>query len=377
MNQLSHTRKVAFRSCRRKHHLMYDLGLRPLKEAIQLQVGSAMHTWLEEWFELQTLGPAQWICPVGIIVDPESNCVIPEIKVELAFEKIDRADRFEAARLRAMVLAYHLRWKLQDWRILRVEHSFRVPLVDPDTGEVSQDWERDGRLDVEIQIVAGVDSGCWVVEHKSHKGPLDPGDPYFTALRANPQVGDYFIGANLPIGIVYDVVCKPDIRPHKATPESKRKYTKGKKCKCSSGVIGAHDGGAVYACTVCKMTGWIEPPALYANQRERDETPGEFGLRCFELMLAEPHRYLHRVNVRRLEHELDEHMRDDWETAKDITAESKRDHHPRNPDACYSVNRPCDYFPVCWNGVEPIDGDLYRISKRPPMKPEMQTDEDV
>ena len=362
---LSHTRKVAFRACRRRHHYAYDLHVRPAKEALSLVVGSALHLWLEAWFGHQELGsPPEWICPVASPGDPDGQVAVPLIKVELAFEALDKLAPYEAAKLRALVLAYHLRWRLQDWRVLRVEEPFRAPLVDPDTGEESAVFERDGRIDGLIRIQGGPEDGVWALEHKSRLGPLDPDDAYWTQLRSDAQCSDYMIGAQSlegddVRGIIYDVVCKPTVGIHRATPVEKRKYTKGKLCvRCH----GEDDG---VTCDLCQGTGWKEPPRLDARQRERDETPGEYGLRCFQLILAEPDRYLHRRVVVRLEDELREHERDDWSTAQDIERDAQAEYHPRNADACFHHGRMCEYQPLCFGGASIHDERLYRISRRP------------
>lgn len=376
---LSHTRKVAFRACRRRHHYAYGLLLRPIKEALALVVGSALHLWLEAWFGHQDLGRRpEWICPVASPVDPDGQMVIPLIKVELAFEALAKVEPYEAAKLRAMVLAYHLRWRLQDWEIQRVEEPFRAPLVNPDTGEISEMFERDGRIDGLIRIPGGPDEGVWALEHKSHGEPLDPEDVYWTQLRSDAQCSDYMIGARSlgdgeVRGIIYDVVCKPTAEPYKATPVEKRKYTQGVGCKPCGGGKGARGEGSVMTddseirsitCQSCKGTGWKDPPSLYANQRDRDETPGEYGLRCFQIILAEPDRYLHRRAVVRLEDELRDHQLDDWHTAQDIERDSQSEYHPRNPDACFHHGRMCEYQPLCFGGASPTDERLYRISTR-------------
>lgn len=394
---ISHTRKVAFRLCRRKHHLMYGLKVRLVKEAIQLVVGTVMHAWLESWFGAQELGgAARWIPHTAPLWDPDEFRPVDEMKLEVAFEQLAARDAFEAARLRAMVLAYHLRWRGERMHVIAVEQSFRTPLVDPDTGfehvfsprrldEPHTKYARDGRIDAIVQRPIDDDSfaGFEGLEHKSRIGPLDPDDVYWTKLRSDAQCSDYHVGATALgyeiSGIIYDVVCKPDIDPLLATPAEKRKYTKGEHCpRCApvthqkgrkgKGVAVTVTGGSVSdaPCPDCKGSGWADPPHLYANQRERDETPGEYGLRCFQVMVTEPDRYLHRRTVVRTDAELMEHLRDDWATVQEIHADKQRDHHPRNPDACFAFNRACDMHPICFGGIDPATSPLYRIGKRAP-----------
>jgi hypothetical protein len=297
-------------------------------------------------------------------------------KMESEFAKMDATDPFEAARLRAMVLAYHLKWRGQDCFVQDVERSFRAPLVDPNTGDTSENYERDGKIDAVIMESPGVFYG---VEHKSVMGPLDPDDDYWVKLRSDAQCSDYHVGADaigFPLhGIIYDVVCKPDVKPLSATPEAKREMTIGIGCKACGGGKDERGTGldhkeASGLCPGCKGDGWKPSgrPRYKAHVRLHDETPGEYGMRCFQIMVAEPDRYLHRRLVVRLEDELMEHLRDDWETVADIDADSRRDHHPRNPDACFVFGGGgCEYRPICWGGVDPLDSPLYQIRKREPV----------
>lgn len=361
---ISHTRKTAFRRCRRLHHLMYDLGIRPAVDAIQLVVGKAMHSWLEQWFLLARVTSApQWVPPP----------VFGETSLE-AWRPLESRDPFEAARLRAMMLAYHLRWRGQSMVVLGAEERFSAPFTGPDA-DVSSTYKRDGIIDAIVEDGDGV----WAVEHKSHTGPLDPDNDYWTKLRSDAQCSDYHVGSRALghdiAGILYDVVCKPDIRPLSATPEDKREMTIGWGCKKCGGdkdkrgdmMNAAGDG----MCMTCNGSGWRPAtdkspsgePRYKSHVRLTDETPGEYGFRCFAIMVAEPERYLHRRAVIRLPDELVEHELDDWETVAAIEADSQRTHHPRNPDACF-VPGSCQMRPICWGGVDPTASPLYQIRSR-------------
>lgn len=336
--------------------------------AIQLAVGTLMHAWMEVWLGAMELGDsARWVPHTAPLWDPDELRPVQEMQLEVAFEKTTARDPFEVARLRAMILAYHLRWRDQTWRVIDVERSFRAPFLDVDRAP-SADYERDGKIDAIVMDQEGQTLG---VEHKSHIGPLDPDDDYWIRLRSDAQCSDYHIGASAighPIaGIIYDVVCKPDLDPLKATPIDKRRYTKGVPCKkCLGDNTVLPDATTRPHCKVCGGVGWMEAPRLDARQRERDETPGEYGLRCFHAIITEPDRYLIRRTVVRLDDELREHERDDWETIRELHADKQRDHHPRNTDACFAFNRRCDMHPICFGGVDPTISPLYRISKREP-----------
>lgn len=388
---ITHSRMVAFRACRRRHHLAYELGIRPVKQSKPLLVGSALHSWLEAWFRA---GGHSWLCPVPPLDHDARDARLwvddPMHAIEADFAAVAADDPFEAAKLRAMVLAYHLRWRLQTWQVLAVEVQFRAPLTNPLTNRTSQLYERGGKIDAIIGIDfehGGPDwEGQWIVEHKSNKGPLEPESLYWQRLRMDPQCSDYWLGALAlgfkPRGIIYDVVCKPQIEPYKATPVEKRKLTQGTGCKLCGGGKGKKGHGWMMAdlvleeperrpCAGCKGSGWKEgeEPRLYADVRLEDETPGEYGLRCLEVMMREPDRYLHRHRVVRLEDELREHLADGWYTVRAMHEQREAGVFPRNPDACFLFNRPCDFYAICTRSASIDDPKLYRlVGKHPELR---------
>jgi len=374
---ISHTRKVAFRRCKRMHHLIYDRGIRPAKTAIQLTIGTLFHLWIEAWLNTVGLEGPMWVSPTGVSHDDDWWSDDPWSQMEHGFAQLDASDPYEAARLRAMVLAYHLRWRSQHWNVIAVEAEFVAEIRDPDD-RPSDLYRRTGKIDAIVED----DMQIWAVEHKTNLGPLDPDDNYWIKLRSDAQCSDYHIGAASLgyeiAGIVYDVVCKPDLEPLRATPIDKQEMTIGWGCKACGGDkdkrgTGLGDSLPPNVCPPCRGTGWRAAtdkspsgePRYKAHVRLRDETPGEYGLRCFQAMVAEPNRYLIRRPVVRLADELREHELDDWETVRDIHADKQRDHHPRNTDACFAFKRRCDYHPACFGSVDPEQSTLYTISKRP------------
>ena len=138
-------------------------------------------------------------------------------------------------------------------------------------------------------------------------------------------------------GIGYDVIGRPQLRPYKATPLESRKYTKATKTESSR---------------------------LYANQRERDETPEEYGERCLAAIAAEPDTYYQRAIPVRLFQEQHECAVDTWQTAGAIRDARRLNVFPRNPDACFTWSRSCDYLSVCAGDVPIDDPLLFRREER-------------
>lgn len=174
-----------------------------------------------------------------------------------------------------------------------------------------------------------------VCERKTSGESIGPGTPYWKRLIMDPQISLYIKAAN-SLGyetneVLYDLLAKPLLEPLAATPEESRKYTKPTKNDPT--------------------------PRLYANQRDRDETPEEFQERCLSAIVREPDRYYQRGTVVRLENEILEAEYDVWMTAGVIREARRLAVWPRNPDACVQWGRTCDYFAVC-TGTARIDDPM-------------------
>jgi hypothetical protein len=85
---------------------------------------------------------------------------------------------------------------------------------------------------------------------------------------------------------------------------------------------------------------------VYANQRERDETPEEFAGRVAADIAAKPDHYFSRIEIARLDQDLDECRRDLWIQQQTIRACQRGEAWYRNPGACFEPFA-CDYLAVC------------------------------
>jgi hypothetical protein len=203
--------------------------------------------------------------------------------------------------------------------------------MNPGTNQPSRGYELGGKLDVLIKVLG---TKFWLVEHKTTSEDISGGATYWVRLRMDGQTSMYYEGAGVELeGAIFDVLKKPTIRPSKATPDDKRKYTKEK---------------------TDKKTGEVTPAKLYANMREFDETPEEYGARFAALIAEKPDAYLARGEVVRLESELEEARWDVYETTRAIHESRKRGFHPRNPGACFQYGSICSYFGVC-SGTDSLD----------------------
>lgn len=313
MKLLTNSRKKAAHACARLHHLSYELGYRPARDAAALDFGTAAHAGLEARLLALRFG---------------STCA--SIDLAIAAGRAALEDPFEAERLEAMLAGYCFRWPRDDifYEVLEVECEFRAPLVNPDTGRRSKTWHQGGKMD---GIVLERETGrVLVLEHKTAGGDIGPGSVYWQRLRIDSQISMYLDGARSlgydAAGVLYDVLGKPDLRPLKATSTDARKYKK--------------DG------------------TLYANQRNADETPREFGTRVTEYLADHIENYQRAVIVR-IGDELVEMRRDLWDTAHLID----EGRHPKNPDACLNrYGSACAFLPYCGGEASLSDPTRYRQS---------------
>lgn len=179
---------------------------------------------------------------------------------------------------------------------------------------------------------------CLVVEHKTTTADITLGSRYWQRTILDTQISQYMRGAeslpyNIPEGVLYDVIRKPSLTPHEATPLEARKYTK------------ATDKA---------------PSRLYAGQREHDEEPDEWRARLLVDIAERPDFYYARASVVRMESERLEAARDTWLTAAAIRESARLNAWPRNPGSCEAYGRMCDYWRVCTGETVISDPLLYR-----------------
>lgn len=315
---MTNSRAKCARSCPRRHHIEYQLGYRPVDEAEELSFGTVIHRALAAW----------WMHAVAGI--DKANRLRTALEVLTAAD----LDPFVFARAQVMVIGYHSRWVDEPYEVIAVEQEFSGPLINPDTGHESKLWRLGGKLDVLVRHTQTLQP--WLMEHKTSNEDLSPGGIYHRRLRLDSQVSIYFDGAHFlgfeVAGCIYDVLAKPALKPLAATPEESRKYTK----------LGA----------------------LYANQRAEDETPMEYGNRLVEAVTADPSRYFARIEVPRLDSELDDARRDLWQQSQRIREDERLGRAPRNPDACMNYGRVCPYLDVCSGMGSLDDARLFRRSTR-------------
>lgn len=310
---ITNSELTAFRRCALEHHYGYELGVRPLgADPESLRFGSLFHVGLEAWW-LAYQHPGEQLTAALEAMRPHA------------------LDDYDFARAECLMRGYDARWAgAEDIEVIAVEQQFTTELRNPLTGAKSRTYQLAGKLDA--LVLNRGDGRVYVVEHKTSSEDIGPGSQYWERLRIDAQISTYFAGARAlghePAGCLYDVIAKSRHAPLKATPEESRKYTK--------------DG------------------RLYANQRDRDESAEEYGVRLAEVICAEPDRYYRRGFVVRLPDEEREAAYDAWQTARLMREARAAGIYPRNVSSCERYGRMCGYFPVCTHAASLDDATMYQ-----------------
>ena len=287
---LTHSRMACFRSCHRRHWIRYELGVRPEKVDLIRRVGSAF----------------------AAAVEAHSKDGDVETAITKGIE-----DPHELALVVSMFTGHLNRWMNDPIEHVAAELEFDIPLVNPKTGARTPTFRLRGKID---RIVRLADGRLAVMEYKTTSRDFSPDADYWLRLHLDPQLSIYVLAAR-EIGydietILYDVTRRPALRPLKATPEEKRKYKVG--------------------------------GALYANLRENDETPEEYAARLSTSIAEKPDYHFARIEIARLEQDLDDCRSEVWMQQLDIRAAQRSGYWYRDPGACFNPVS-CDYLPICQN----------------------------
>lgn len=304
------------RRCKRREHYEYVRGFRSAREDENLAFGSLWHEAMDGWWGALAQGKA----------DVARDCAMDAIAGKAR-------DPFVQVRAEELLIAYDSRWldeTVAAFEVAAVEIEFRAGLLNPETLKASRTWALAGKVDKCI-VSRGLGSKG-IVEHKTSSEDVSPGSVYWQKLEMDHQVSNYYVGAETigfrPEFCLYDVVLKPGQKPLKTTPPEKRKYRQ--------------DG------------------ALYADQREQDETPDEYRVRVREAIGKDPSRYFVRVEIPRTDAQLRDFLGDAWAEAKAMHEDHLAARAPRNPEACFAYGE-CPFWAACSTGTDPEEmPDRYR-----------------
>lgn len=342
-NLLTTSRARTARGCKRKHHIIYELGYRPTVEAEELFFGSLVHVGLEAWWR-------------AVQATLPSDAWLEQALAALAANDGKQVDPFTAAKAEVMVRAYHVRWEADAafFEVLGVEEQFECELVNPETGAASRTWRQGGKLDVRARDRR--DGLVKFLEHKTSSEDISPGSAYWRRLRMDGQVSIYFDGCEAlgtpAAACIYDVLGKPQQRPSQVpvTDETGVKVVlnaQGERVRTAKGK---------WRETADKEQGFVV--------QTRPETVDEYKARVTDAICADWDRYFARGEVVRLDTELKHARADLWELAKELREGELAGRAQRNPDACESYGRLCPYFDVCTGAASLDDPSRFRRTER-------------
>lgn len=348
----------SFRSCQRKHNHRYVALREPIHESKPAAYfGNLGHCGMEYFYRGMMAGDS----------DPTDRALSEMRKY---WQESKNPCEYVWASASTLITGYCVLYADEQIEVLAVESKFRTPLINPDTGARSRSFDLGGMIDVVVRCLKTGE--ILLMEHKTTSLDISPGSDYWQRLRVDDQVSAYFDGARSlgfdVVGCLYDVLQRPGQKPAKATPAELRKYKLPKVCplhkdearaeaKAHGEKVLVKDIAIVEGCNDC------EPTSLYANQREFDETPSEYGERIGNAIIENPQAYYQRGMVRRLDKELQEARWNTWTIAGQMREASRTGRHVPNYSSCTAFNSTCGYFPVCTGDADLWDD--HRFQDRP------------
>ena len=87
----------------------------------------------------------------------------------------------------------------------------------------------------------------------------------------------------------------------------------------------------------------------------RRETPAEFGARFLADITLRPDHYFQRVEIPRLDADIEEFRQEIWDQQLDLRQAQKSNRWYRNTNQCVTFGK-CEYTQLCWNGIT-VDRD--------------------
>ena len=302
---------------------------------------------------------------------------------------LDEMDSYDAAVAAAMVQVHGELQPPLD--MVASELVFRLPLRNRRTGRQSPLWSWAGVIDGIAQLDGG---RLALVERKTTSRDVSPGADYWLQVMRDQQISQYVMAARIEgwdvTTVLYDVVRRPLHKAKRATPEAERTYNRpgvefGKleKHENDTRIFSVSVNGEAVGQAISPVGGdWfvdvlrlgdekVYPKEdhfgplvteakkairdlvaehvtgpLHARHRLLDETPEEYTERLAGLMRGAPEKYLQRIEIPRLQSELDATLDDQWTLQRAIRGAQRSGEWPRNPDACVTPYR-CPYVDVC------------------------------
>ena len=197
--KLTHSRMQSFKLCRKKHYWAYELGFRKTVDAKALRMGSAGHEGLDVYKKTGSLEQAIHAVEAMYAICPD---------------QIDELDwAYEKETVEVLVAGWVWRWSEFPLTIIESEQAFSIPLLNPSSGEPSRLFELAGKIDGIIEV----EGQNYILEHKFIGDDISDDSDYWRRLQIDTQITIYTYAARIlgynPVGVLYDVIRKPSIKP--------------------------------------------------------------------------------------------------------------------------------------------------------------------
>jgi hypothetical protein len=286
---LTHSRQATFKECRRKAWYSYELGLRRIDDSRALRMGSAFHDGIE------ALGKGE---------GTDGACSAVRFAYAHCPEQFDLYEwDIECETILRLVCAYEWRWLNTPLENVVTEQTFELPLLNPGTNAPSKFFDLAGKID---GIVRLEDGRLAVKETKTTSDDLSPDSDLWRRLRIDHQISLY-IHAARQMGfqvdtVLYDVIRKPSIKPT-AIPQTDDDGVKivldanGQRVRTKDGKKWRESGDT----------------ALGYVLQTRPMTVEEWGDKLTEDITSRPDFYFARVEVPRLDQDVEEYRQELWE----------------------------------------------------------------
>lgn len=322
MQLLTHSRQDCFKTCRKKHWFAYEERIRPETDAKALRQGSAFHDAVEQVAKGKSF---------------EDGCEAIHKRYESRPEHFDKQEwDYECETVLRIFAGYCWRWADSGIEYIAAEQSYELPLINPATGKPTPLFKRAGKVDGIIKLS---DGRLAVIEHKLLGDDIGPESDLWRLMRMSHQVSGY-VTACRDLGyeidtVLYDVARKPTIKPTKVPILDDL----GAKI-----VLNESGTRVVNANKEWRQTG--DKDKGYTLQ-ERAMTPDEWGEKLNDDIAKRPDFYFQRVEVPRLDDDLEEYKQELWDIQLTIRDAQKNDRHYRtvNKNSCGF----CSYFNLCSN----------------------------
>jgi len=326
---LTHSRMQSFKSCRKKHWWEYEVGFRKEVDQKALRMGTAGHSGLDSLKQGHPLEDA--LLDVRVHYQAWS-AGLDEVDLDIERETVE-----------CLVTGYSWRWGEVTMKVVDTERVFRLPLVNPATDAFSQIWDVAGKIDGVVKLE---DGRLAVIEHKFISDPLDLDGDYWRRLQLDPQISMYVYAAR-KLGydvetVLYDVVRKPTIRPEKVP------ILDNDGCKV---VIDQAGLRVMTKQGKPRQTGDVE---LGYTLQSRPQSTAEWSEKLLADIANRPDFYFARVEIARLDNDIDELLEENWDIQKTLRDAQSRGRWYKT--VTQGTCPYCAFFGLCSSRYDPSDG---------------------